>query len=738
MICLKRILKKDRHTGAISGCTGMPERRMFAVKKNRGTKQLIAGQEKGRRILQMLFFPEIILYSELLLRAFDRESQFFTMALLRIGFFSAAAGLLVYLLLDLIPWPKLSRTLGGIVIFVNTVYICTQYCCKSFFGNYFAVGYMGQMAEGVVGDFSGTMFDVIGKALPFILLSLIPIVLYLLIRTRFFHKQLDAGKRRLAALILFVVFQLLGSVISVTGSSRNLYTYDFQTNIAIGEFGAFTALRLEVQYAVFGAPEAPLDQIIIPTEDPTEATSNGASDATQDTGTDPTDGAQKPPEIVYDHNQLPINFEKLKENASGDTLKAMHTYFGSLTPSQQNEYTGYFAGKNLILITAEAFCPYVISQELTPTLYKLANESFIFTNYYQPDWYQSTAGGEFAVMTGLIPTWQGNTVALKASASVSMPFTLGWAFRELGYSSLAYHNNSYTYYDRHKSHPNFGYDYTAIGNGLVLETKNWPNSDLEMMKATVSGYIQDYVQTGKNFHTYYMTVSGHANYNWPGNNMAQRNKEAAQAAYPNSSDAVQAYIACNLELEYAMAYLMEQLETAGIADETVIALTTDHYPYGLVENGKDYYVELSGIADTVNDVSRYKNSLILWCGSMEEPVVVDTPCSSIDVVPTLCNLFGIDYDSRLFSGRDVFAQNYTPNKASTSMPLVVFPMGKSYSWITDAGVYDAYKGIFTPNEGVEVNGDYVNTVSQLASAKFAYAKQVLQQDYYGIIAKELG
>jgi phosphoglycerol transferase MdoB-like AlkP superfamily enzyme len=182
---------------------------------------------------------------------------------------------------------------------------------------------------------------------------------------------------------------------------------------------------------------------------------------------------------------------------------------------------------------------------------------------------------------------------------------------------------------------------------------------------------------------------------------------------------------------------MEQLEAAGIADDTVIVLTTDHYPYGLVENGQDYYVELSGINDTVNDVSRYKNSLILWCGSMEEPVVVDTPCSSIDIVPTLCNLFGIAYDSRLYSGRDVFAENYTPYKASTSMPLVVFPMGNSYSWITDAGVYDANKGVFTPYEGVQVSDNYVDTVSLLASAKFAYAKQVLQRDYYGIIEKEL-
>ena len=700
-------------------------------------KTVISQKEKRLRIAQMLFFPGMLLYSELLLRAFDHDSKFLTLALLRISFFSLAAGLVIYVLLEWIPWPKLSRLLGGFLIFCGTVYICAQYCCKSFFGNYFAVGYMGQMAGGVVGDFAGTMFTVIKNAVPFILLSLIPLLVYMLVRTRFFSRQLYMGKHRVTALILLICFQLLGSLFSISGSKRSLYTYDFQTNTAIGEFGAFTALRLELQYEVFGMPEAPLIQIEIPTQKPTEGATEATGDVTQGTDVDPSVPENTEPEIVYDYNQLPIDFEGLKQSTSDKTLQAMHAYFGSLSPSQQNEYTGYFKGKNLILITAEAFSPYLISPELTPTLYKLANDAFVFNNYYQPDWHQSTAGGEFAVMTGLIPTWQGNNVALKASASVSMPLTLGWAFRELGYSTPAYHNNTYTYYDRHKTHPNFGYDYTAIGNGLVLETKNWPNSDLEMMKATVSGYIDDYVKTGKNFHTYYMTVSGHANYNWSGNLMAKRNKETAQAAYPNSSEAVQAYIACNLELEYAMAYLMEQLEAAGIADDTVIALTTDHYPYGLIENGKDYYVELSGIQDTVNDTSRYRNSLFIWCGSMEEPVIVDTPCSSIDVVPTLCNLFGIAYDSRLYSGRDVFAGNDGPTQISTSMPLVVLPIGNTYSWITEAGTYEAYTGIFTPKEGVQVSQDYVSVVSQLVSAKFAYAKQVLQQDYYEIIQKEL-
>lgn len=100
--------------------------------------------------------------------------------------------------------------------------------------------------------------------------------------------------------------------------------------------------------------------------------------------------------MVYDYNKMELDFTATSDLVGGSTLENMHNYFSSKTASQQNEYTGMFKGKNLIQITAEAFSPYVISKELTPTLYKLTHEGFVFTNYYQPGWGQSTTGGEFA------------------------------------------------------------------------------------------------------------------------------------------------------------------------------------------------------------------------------------------------------------------------------------------------------------------------------------------------------
>ena len=682
---------------------------------------------KGSPLISAVSLPLMLLCHELLLRLFDREISFFTPALVLVVVFSLAAGLAAFLLLDLIPHRKTARIVGGVLVAAWTVFTCVEYCCKSFFKIYFGLGYIQGMAGQVVGDFSGTMVEVVLARIPFILLALLPLAVYVWLCPVIFHEKGQRAPVRGMLAVLMVVFQLVGVFAARIGGAKNYYTYDFSVNASIPHFGLVTTLRLELSYAVTGIPQAPLDQLL--PDDPVYTATPAPSTAPSDPS------ASQAPVIPTGDNVLDIDFEGLAAGESDETLKAMHQFFAAKSPTNKNEYTGYFKGKNLILITAEAFCPYVIDQKLTPTLYRLANQGFVFENYYQPDWTQSTTGGEFAVMTGLIPTWVGGSnLSFRVSANNDMPIALGWQFQKLGYHTLAYHNNTYTYYGRNETHPNLGYEYHGLGNGLELKSNLWPCSDLEMMEATVDGYIQDYVENGTPFHTYYMTVSGHCNYDWTGNAMSRKNKDIIQNLYPDASEQVQAYLACNLELEYAMEYLVEQLEAAGIADDTVIALTADHYPYALVEGDQDYYNELAGTNDTERDTSRYRNSFILWSGCMEEPVVVDTPCSAIDVVPTLSNLFGLEYDSRLYSGRDIFATNYQENQYSSNIPLVVFAnKGYGSSWITDAGTYEASTKTFTPREGVTVDDTYVSQVNRLVNAKYTYAKLVIERDYYSLV-----
>ena len=256
-----------------------------------------------------------------------------------------------------------------------------------------------------------------------------------------------------------------------------------------------------------------------------------------------------------------------------------------------------------------------------------------------------------------------------------------------------------------------GYTYYGVGNGLKLPHNIWPNSDLEMMQATVPNYIDK-----EPFHIYYMTVSGHTEYNWGGNNMARWNRATVDAANLPYSEGVKAYLACNLELDKAIGYLLEQLEAAGIAENTVIALSADHYPYGL-----DKYDGMNEMAGHKLDTTfeMYKTAFLLWSGSMTEPVVIDRPASSLDILPTLSNLMGNTFDSRLMMGTDLL---------SDSPPLIIF---KSYSWISAYGRYDYDKKLFTPNPGVTgLPDNYVDTVNDVVAQKFTMSRLILEQNYY--------
>jgi lipoteichoic acid synthase len=251
----------------------------------------------------------------------------------------------------------------------------------------------------------------------------------------------------------------------------------------------------------------------------------------------------------------------------------------------------------------------------------------------------------------------------------------------------------------------------GYGNGMEkFVKKQWPQSDLQMMEGTLPLYIDK-----QPFNVYYMTVSGHSNYTKSGNMMVSKNW--SRVKHLEYSDNVKGYLAAQLGLEDALAHLVEQLELKGIADDTVICLTTDHSPYGLEKKELE---ELYGFP-VKNKFDRDHSRLILWCGALEdqEPIVVDEPTSILDILPTLSNLFGTEFDSRLMPGRDVFSD----------APALVFNSG--YDWKTEYGTYISSSGKFYPaSEDVELPEGYVAAMKKVVKNKVRYCQLVLDTDYF--------
>ena len=526
------------------------------------------------------------------------------------------------------------------------------------------------------------------------------------------------------SIVLFIVMLVIGYHSDAEYYEQYGGFYDPEGVIC--DYGVVPAMTRDMLGDIFPEREGSLDAW-------TDVSSTPVPTATPDplAGTDVSDGdaavlteetVAEEPELDTSPNVLPIDFESLIANADSDEIVELAEYMQSIPPTNRNEYTGMFEGYNLIYLTAEGFSPYAVDEELTPTLYKLVNSGFVFENFYVPLWQTSTSDGEYVNCTGLIPDQQ---FSMRRSQNNEMAFGLPAFFALEGVNSYAFHNNSLSYYERNFSHPNLGYNFMAakLGDldeatwgGQVFEMDNaryWPASDLDMMEATIPLYIND-----DRFHVYYMTISGHMNYNFAGNKMSSLHKD--EVAHLPYSEEGRAYIACNIELDLALEYLIEQLDAAGKLENTVICLSADHYPYGMEVANLE---ELAG-KPLAGSLDIFRNNLVLWNSEMET-VTVEKTASALDILPTLLNLFGFEYDSRLYVGRDIL---------SDSTPLVIF---SDRSFITDRVSYYKKGKEVTWLDGTEDDEEYYEAIKKQVKGLYNYSAGILNNDFYKYVEEAL-
>lgn len=580
---------------------------------------------------------------------------------------------------------KANKIITVFLTIIITFFTLAQIVYYNFYNSIFSF-YSLTTGTGQVLHFWSMIVEVIARIWYIFALILIPVILFIIFNNKIFEYKRNKG-------IILYTF-IIGLIVSVLSSYVLIKKYDkgqlyslnnliYKTHapmLTINKTGLLTMEAIDIYRYFFGFEE------------------------NFDIKKDDVKNVSK----KIEYNKLDIDFDKLIEESNDETIKSMHEYFSSLTPSEKNKYTGMFKGKNLIFITAEAFDTIAIDENITPTLYKIANNGFIFNNYYQPLYPVSTSDGEYMNVMSLIPK-EGVWSFYKTSKNY-MPFGIGNMFKKLDYNTYGFHNHNYNYYHREKSHTNIGLTYYGCGNGLEkkMNCKYWPNSDFEMIKATTPYYLND----DKPFMTYYMTVSGHLNYNFSGNNMASRNKSKVKNL--NYKDSIKAYYATQIEFDKAIEELLNELEESGKLDDTLIVIAPDHYPYGLTTKDMNTVSRI----DRTDKFENYHTSLIMYNPKIENKVV-DKVISGIDILPTIYNLFGIDYDSRLLMGSDIF---------SNTEHIVIL---SDRSFITSKGKYNSITGEFSnPN----VSKEYIDNINKIVNEKFKMSSLILEKDYY----KELG
>ncbi len=625
--------------------------------------------------------------------------------------FAFGFGGMLGLLVSLLPG-KAQKWTAVAVTLVLVVFYLMQYFLQDAYQAFMPLTTVLAGAGGVATGFGDVVVQLLGRNVLRITLILAPVVLYAVFAEPVAVRWKLRGMIAWASLTCYLLGFFLVNYCTVD-ALRMTTAYSFDS--AVRAFGVNMAMTLE---SFQGGQEDSLEFDVDPEPYIPETT---APDAEQEL--EPATEATEAPVIIYDDNVMDLDFAALAESEKNSQISSIHSYVASLEPSSQNQYTGLFEGKNLIVIMAEAFSAEVIDPELTPTLYRLANEGIQFKEFYQPTWGASTTSGEFSNMVGLVPTTGG--ACMTEARQQDLFLTIGKQLQKQGYSSAAFHANDYTFYNRNTTHTYLGYDiFMGFGNGMQDGvTNHWPQSDLEMVDFTLKDYLDK-----EPFSLYYVSVSGHSVYAKDLNAMSRKNFDAVD--HLDCSETVKCYLASQLELEYALESMVRQLEEAGILENTVIVLSPDHYPYGLEKsstwnNKKAYIEELYGFPVT-NVMERDHNAAIIWSPCLEDmDLVVEAPTYSLDILPTISNLFGVEYDSRLLVGRDVL---------SDAEPVVLW---FDSSWVTDKGSFDRSTGIFTPREGVTVEEGYVERIQKIVANKIKYCRAVSDYNYFNTLSKLL-
>ena len=576
---------------------------------------------------------------------------------------------------------KINNIIICIILFIIGLLFSIQGVFYNTFKVYFSLSNLGISDQ--LSSFMDQFFKVILNNILYIIIYMIPFILYLI-----FKKKINITKNNLNSYITYVIILILFIPIFyiniiVTKNKSNdlyyLYTDVNEVSLNINKLGVLNSYMIDLYRTIFGFKEK-IENIEIENND--------------------KEIIEKE-EITYLPNIIDLNFK----DTSNDNINMINDYIKNDLGTLKNSYTGIFKDYNLIYITAESFSQIGISKDLTPTLYKLTNSGFIFDNYYTPN-ALSTIGGEFQSLLGLYP--DNDILSIWRSGNNYFPYGLGNVFKNLGYDTFAYHDNLYNFQDRDKYLKSQGFtNYLGCFNGLEkrMNCKTWPESDIEMFDVT----LPDYINSSK-FLAYYMTVSGHFEYTFEGNFIANKNRNYVKNL--NLGEKAKAYVATQIELDKALELLIDKLDKAGILDNTVIVLLADHYPYELDLN-------------SINSLSNYErdeivevnhNSLILWNSKLDN-IHITKPCMSSDVLPTVYNLFGIDYDSRLFTGKDIL---------STSDGIAIM---RNRSFVSNQGTYFSNTNAFT---GID-NSEYIKNTNTLINNRLTISKLILKTNYYNYL-----
>ena len=390
-------------------------------------------------------------------------------------------------------------------------------------------------------------------------------------------------------------------------------------------------------------------------------------------------------------------------------VQEIDSFFADRGQRQENEMTGLFAGKNVVLVLMESMDDFALGEH-TPTINRLMEEGINFTNFYTPGYGGvRTFNSEFCLNTGSFLSSSGGY----AFDYVTNDFrqSLASLLRSRGYSAKVYHYNTPNFYSRGVFSPAMGYEkYVCYEDYVTEETEKDLYSDQFLFD--YEAVAEDFFREGQKLN-FIITRSAHLSYkynevlSWWG---LKQYPHYRGLTGDEELDCM--YLKARL-VDDMFARLLAELEAHGELEDTVIVAMTDHYAYGF--KNEELMLECSGVDDVL---LLEKTPCFIW--SPGGPAMeVEKTLNTADLLPTVLNLLGVD-SPYCYLGQDAFDSRYTG--------YALFPDG---SWICDGVAYSsASEQVYILREGERITPERMGEMAGYLNDFVRINNMILETDYY--------
>lgn len=676
---------------------------------------------KNRVVLSTMILSAFTYITEMIVRIFT-GAPFNDFAVVRILLSSIIISLFVSFIGHFLP--KLGqRILNIIYILFVGIYNFAEFGLSSYIGFFMGIGNADQGTK--VGEFIRDFFSSYKVIDYTILIPLIIFLIYYIFIDRFITKNIKRNseftliqKIYIEVVTVVIIVILSGAYYATirldnfknklqTESNYGLWLYPENSNLTVNNFGVLmfgfcdikaSILHIDADYVM----NLNINKSVIENKE--------------------NNNEVVPIDLERKIDDTP--WKELISKTNDGTFKSLNNYFINRSITPKNDMTGKFKDKNLIIIMMESVNEIAIyNEEYFPTLYKMYHEGISFKNNYSPRNNCSTGNNEFTVLSSLFTI--NNTCTANTYASNRYPEAVFNIFNNAGYKTSAYHDYTQKFYRRSKILPNLGANkYYGVEDLKIPYSTNYTEADDKDMFIAA----QKYYMNEDKFMAYFATVTPHQSYIDSQTCSERYYKKYRDLGYSSN---LSRYLSKMQVMDEAFQELLKQLEETDKLKDTVIAVFGDHFPYGLTDSQINEFLEKNNAGYTINRNSTTnknvdKTPMFIYNSEME-PLAVEDYTTIIDLLPTLLNMFDLEYDPRLYLGTDIFSNTHSSR--------AVFADG---SWTNERGYYHAPNSSMKYLEGAEKYTDkelmYIN---QEISNRQKMSASAIKSNYFNYLGDGL-